>query len=165
MSTEEEVKDVIVAKQVIRQLTEGPREEEVIGEPGTPKAGMVVGVRRSLEGTKVVLENHSAEYWRAENALSALRDLMISIGNDESLSDAELDEVSEATEAARKDVGALYVALRVVFEDEYSRDEVTEMAMSMSLCPIHFVDWAICFDDEDPECDQVRAIFPHCHDT
>jgi hypothetical protein len=49
--------------------------------------------------------------------------------------------------------------------DTASRDEVSELAMSLSLCPIHFVDWAICFDDEDPECDQIRLIFPIGHDT
>ena len=46
-----------------------------------------------------------------------------------------------------------------------NRDEVSEIAMSLSLCPIHFVDWAICFDDSDPECSQVRDIFPVGHDT
>jgi hypothetical protein len=46
-----------------------------------------------------------------------------------------------------------------------ARDLVSEMAMSLSLCPVHFIDWAICFDDEDPECGQVRAIFPQSHDT
>jgi hypothetical protein len=30
---------------------------------------------------------------------------------------------------------------------------------------MHFVDWAICFDDENPECEQIRTIFPHSHDT
>lgn len=45
------------------------------------------------------------------------------------------------------------------------RDKLTEFTMGMSLCPIHFIDWAICFDDEDPECAQVRTIFPHSHDT
>ena len=49
--------------------------------------------------------------------------------------------------------------------DAGSRDEVSELAMSLSLCPIHFVDWAICFDDEDPTCEQVRLIFPIGHDT
>lgn len=44
-------------------------------------------------------------------------------------------------------------------------DELSNLAMEFSLCPIHFVDWAICFDDENPECDQVRRIFPNHHDT
>jgi hypothetical protein len=44
-------------------------------------------------------------------------------------------------------------------------DRLSDLAMEFSLCPIHFVDWAICFDDENPECDQVRKIFPNRHDT
>lgn len=47
----------------------------------------------------------------------------------------------------------------------WERDRLTEVAMQLSLCPIHFCDWAICFDDENPDCDQIRAIFPHNHDT
>ena len=47
----------------------------------------------------------------------------------------------------------------------YGRDEISHLAMQHSLCPVHYVDWAICFDDEDPECAQIRAIFPHGHDT
>jgi hypothetical protein len=34
----------------------------------------------------------------------------------------------------------------------------------MSLCPLHLCDYAICFDDEDPECAQIREIHPG-HDT
>ena len=45
------------------------------------------------------------------------------------------------------------------------RETVTEAAMSLSLCPIHFIDWAICFDDRRPDCSQVRVIFPNSHDT
>jgi hypothetical protein len=46
-----------------------------------------------------------------------------------------------------------------------NKEVLTDLAMKHSLCPIHFVDWAICFDDEDPECEQVRTIFPNNHDT
>lgn len=45
------------------------------------------------------------------------------------------------------------------------RDDVTRLLMENSLCPIHAVDWAICFDDEFEDCAQVRAIFPSSHDT
>lgn len=44
------------------------------------------------------------------------------------------------------------------------RQEISELALAMSLCPVHFVDYAICFDDEDPECAVIRATFPN-HDT
>jgi hypothetical protein len=45
------------------------------------------------------------------------------------------------------------------------RDELSKLAMDHSLCPIHWVDWAICFDDEPEDCAQIRAIFPNGHDT
>ena len=44
------------------------------------------------------------------------------------------------------------------------RDELTDLALSFSLCPIHFIDYAICFDDRTPECYAVRVIHPG-HDT
>ena len=44
------------------------------------------------------------------------------------------------------------------------REELTELSLSMSLCPMHFRDYAICFDDEDPECEVIRLIHP-AHDT
>jgi len=54
----------------------------------------------------------------------------------------------------------------IIYTDtEYQRDSLSHLAMKLSLCPLHFVDWAICFDDEDPECSQIREIFPDCHDT
>lgn len=40
----------------------------------------------------------------------------------------------------------------------------TELALADSLCPIHFIDYAICFDDANPECEIIRAIHPS-HDT
>ena len=59
----------------------------------------------------------------------------------------------------------IYDLLDVAFNDEFQRDSITNLAMTLSICPIHFCDWAICFDDEDPDCAQVRHIFPHSHDT
>ena len=56
----------------------------------------------------------------------------------------------------------LYDKLR---KEEFGRDEVSRLAIEQSLCPVHFVDWAICFDDNNVGCTQVRAIFPHGHDT
>lgn len=47
----------------------------------------------------------------------------------------------------------------------YCQDIIAEAAMRHSLCPMHLIDWAICFDDENPDCSQIRAIFPHSYDT
>lgn len=63
------------------------------------------------------------------------------------------------------DLRELIEHLNVYVQYEYGRDDLSHLAMSMSLCPIHFVDWAICFDDEPEDCSQVRAIFPYGHDT
>lgn len=38
------------------------------------------------------------------------------------------------------------------------------LLLEYSLCPMHRIDYAICFDDDDPDCAQIRALFPS-HDT
>lgn len=48
--------------------------------------------------------------------------------------------------------------------DKWGRETITTLALEASLCPIHFVDYAICFDDQDPECNQIRVVHPS-HDT
>lgn len=47
--------------------------------------------------------------------------------------------------------------------DDY-RDAFSTLCLDFSLCPIHQIDYAICFDDDDDECAQIRAAFPS-HDT
>ena len=46
----------------------------------------------------------------------------------------------------------------------YSRESLTKLALDDSLCPLHFIDYAICFDDDDPDCAAIRMIHPS-HDT
>lgn len=45
-----------------------------------------------------------------------------------------------------------------------SRQRLSLMLLSYSLCPMHHTDYAICFDDNDSECESIRALFPS-HDT
>jgi hypothetical protein len=40
----------------------------------------------------------------------------------------------------------------------------SNLALFFSLCPMHLVDYAICFDDNDVECIAIRECFPD-HDT
>lgn len=40
------------------------------------------------------------------------------------------------------------------------REALTELLLSQSLCPLHECDYAICFDDDDPECASIRQIHP-----
>lgn len=87
------------------------------------------------------------------------RDLSSGREEDKGENEAQwFEEVVEIVRALRDNAG---------FDDQYntSRDDVSHLCMTESLCPIHFVDWAICFDDEDEECSQVRAIYPTSHDT
>lgn len=48
--------------------------------------------------------------------------------------------------------------------DDLSIDSRSLLMLSLSLCPLHATDYAICFDDADPECESIRACFPS-HDT
>jgi hypothetical protein len=62
---------------------------------------------------------------------------------------------------AARDLFKLYRELR---ENVYAVDTVTSLALADSLCPVHFNDYAICFDDNTPGCAIVRTIHPS-HDT
>lgn len=62
-------------------------------------------------------------------------------------------------------------ALRTLFDDErtddrpyYSRAALSDLMLNYSLCPMHRIDYAICFDDDDPDCAAIRAYFP-IHDS
>lgn len=48
--------------------------------------------------------------------------------------------------------------------DRLTIDERSALALDLSLCPLHMIDYAICFDDDDPECAAIRQCFPS-HDT
>lgn len=39
-------------------------------------------------------------------------------------------------------------------------DNLSMERLDWSLCPLHGRDYAICFDDEDPECEAIRECFP-----
>jgi hypothetical protein len=54
--------------------------------------------------------------------------------------------------------------LTTIIDYDFSRDAITELALANSLCPLHFCDYAICFDDDDPECAPIRFIH-QSHDT
>jgi hypothetical protein len=55
-------------------------------------------------------------------------------------------------------------ALLIDLIDACHRDDLTDLALATSLCPLHFIDYAICFDDDDPACAAIRTIHP-AHDT
>jgi hypothetical protein len=53
---------------------------------------------------------------------------------------------------------------QTLIADPARRDELTDIALSLSLCPMHLCDYAICFDDRNAECAPIRLIHPS-HDT
>ena len=73
--------------------------------------------------------------------------------------DEQQDEYEEAV-AMLPDVQFMFSMI----EHGSVRERITDLALKDSLCPIHFWDYCICFDDEEPECSQIRIIHPS-HDT
>lgn len=59
------------------------------------------------------------------------------------------------------------ILLDIAHERDYdpdSRHALSDIALAYSLCPMHFCDYAICFDDDTDECATIRKYFPR-HDT
>lgn len=54
--------------------------------------------------------------------------------------------------------------LTIIMNDPYATETLTAMRLADSLCPMHAIDYAICFDDDDAECAAIRTIHPS-HDT
>lgn len=79
------------------------------------------------------------------------------------LNDADTDTCSPDADRIRDHILALreYAALP---HDESATQSLSLLALEYSLCPMHMIDYAICFDDDDPDCATIRAFFPS-HDT
>ena len=82
---------------------------------------------------------------------ASFRDLLIDLDTDNEHDAPDFDELRDLLES--------------LFADEYARDCISHLALDYSLCPLHLIDFAICFDDDDPDCAQIRTIFPYSHDT
>jgi hypothetical protein len=89
---------------------------------------------------------------------AALRDLMIDADATPDFADDDPYRIADALHAALRD------ALLTLTASPYHRDDLTKLALDNSLCPMHFCDYAICFDDDDDECAAIRLIHPS-HDT
>lgn len=48
--------------------------------------------------------------------------------------------------------------------DPWFGERLTAAALAASLCPLHLIDYAICFDDDPTDCRSIRIIHPS-HDT
>lgn len=99
-----------------------------------------------------------AKWSESDNWDQEMRELII--GED------DLDEVTAEERSAgfiqdREEAKALIEEMRT---SPYHRDTLSRVALDMSLCPLHFTDYAECFEDEEPECAAIREVFPG-HDT
>jgi hypothetical protein len=54
--------------------------------------------------------------------------------------------------------------LNIILDDPYATQRLSMMRLDFSLCPMHAIDYAICFDDDDADCATIRNYFPD-HDT
>jgi hypothetical protein len=87
----------------------------------------------------------------------ALRDLLI----DRDYAPTHTEHSFDSPDYAYATIRAL---LATIDDYPYSRDDLTRLLLDNSLCPLHAIDYAICFDDDDPDCTAIRTIHPS-HDT
>ena len=75
-----------------------------------------------------------------------------------------IDNLDEEDQRALSvtDIAYIVEAVDTLKGYEYGgRDKLSDVAMNLSLCPLHMIDWAICFDDARATCYQIREIFPN----
>lgn len=84
-----------------------------------------------------------------------LRNMLIALDRDDD------DEILASCDSpATRDLADMLETLHAMRTADLAR-----LRLAYSLCPIHAIDFAICFDDDDPDCAQIRSIFPDEHDT
>lgn len=96
-------------------------------------------------------------------ASSTMRSLLLDAPDfDTPLDDLIDDDFDTTPEIAH----ALRTALISLYADKTPTaiDFISQNALALSLCPMHLCDYAICFDDDDADCSQIRQCFP-LHDT
>lgn len=106
----------------------------------------------TLPRTRFCLHTHAA---------TALRDLLID--RDATASAPRADDPFPL-DAPDFIYDALRALLAMIDAAPYQTDRMTALLLDNSLCPMHAIDYAICFDDDDPDCAAIRTIHPS-HDT
>jgi hypothetical protein len=98
----------------------------------------------------------------ARDFLDAINTLAI---DDDDLSDA-IRDLLIAPDDADQSHHPLADTIRLAITTLDDRDPQTTsmMRLANSLCPLHRCDYAICFDDDDPDCAAIRRCFPD-HDS
>lgn len=109
-------------------------------------------INRAATKLESLLDDNSPARDDDDDFYMTLRNTMISLNDP---IDA-LDDDCDAT---------LHELLNILLDSPFGhRERITDLALSLSLCPMHFIDYAICFDDANDECDAIRLIHPS-HDT
>lgn len=115
---------------------------------------------------------------RHDDLAMLIRDFLCSINPDALNDDADsnidaldddaldyfLDSADDYPLITESDARMLLIAMRRDLLAPYCRDALSRAALDDSLCPMHFCDYQICFDDDDAECALIRSIFPS-HDS
>lgn len=101
-----------------------------------------------------------------DDASHALREMLIATDPDTicSYNDDDIDFDDDLLETMIEHANRLHDAYQLILAEPDNRDILTEIALALSLCPLHLCDYAICFDDENDECATIRLIHPS-HDT
>lgn len=105
-----------------------------------------------------------------DDAFNAIRSLLLDLEMPRSteslpiLHPLDLHEFADLDQHDRRALLAARDAIAANIANPYNRDELTDTLLSFSLCPLHAIDYAICFDDDDADCAMIRMIHPS-HDT
>lgn len=70
-------------------------------------------------------------------------------------------DLHAADDITRDDLRALSRLIELLSAD---RELLTTLLLDHSLCPLHRIDYAICFDDDNADCAAIRTIHP-AHDS
>lgn len=75
----------------------------------------------------------------------------------------DIDELMHNDQYSRDIINAFIPIFDMINQPESSMIQYRSiLCLKNSICPIHRCDYAICFDDDDDECAQLRAAFPLC---
>lgn len=105
-----------------------------------------------------------------DDAFNAIRALLLDLNMPQSpnalpyLEPLDLHEFADLDQNDRRLLIDARDAIAANIAIAYNRDELTDALLSFSLCPLHAIDYAICFDDDDADCAMIRMIHPS-HDT
>jgi hypothetical protein len=104
---------------------------------------------------RIMLLTDASRDDRSFDAACYFRELLIDPDDDEPDTADNYDNLHPS------DIAELRRLLPIASTD---RELLTTMLLDASLCPLHRIDYAICFDDDDAECAAIRTIHPS-HDT